>query len=545
VIVPARGLVRPQWPFAVNKDSLQAEGLLAWWPMHPAGGNTLFDLVGGYHGTLTNSPTWDSDVLLDRIIDFASASNNYIDCGNIAAINNLSQFSLSAWVKHITTSTPQVLMAQTNAFADGWECQFTNTGTGTSLDFYFGDIASQFVTADGVVTIGSFFHLLFVFDGRLSGDANRLKVYINGDQQTLSLFVGPGGISATLPSSAATFTIGAVPSFGAFFQLDGNLTDIRFYNRALSATEAAKLYDPCTRWDLYYPLRQRLYFMPPLLPHTSLASVSVKPARALQRPLWPFAVNRNSMQADGLVFWLPMSPGGGNVVRELAGYDEGFDGTLQGNAVWDSDPGVLGTIIDAPQSGSSDYIQTSFYPTASMTNLTLSCWVRLDAAGFYPMLMSYGTNAPPFAAELRFLNVSRQPEFCNTADNAGATSPTPVVLGDWHHLVGTLTAAGLFSLFVDGVFVVSGSSGFSVTPPNPVGLRLCRRAHDDGGTFELTGAICDARVYQRALSPAEIAELYDPRTRWELYYQLRQRMFSVSQPAPTRTGNAPAILFNF
>jgi hypothetical protein len=33
IITPWRGVQRPPWPFAVNRDSPQAEGLFAWWPV--------------------------------------------------------------------------------------------------------------------------------------------------------------------------------------------------------------------------------------------------------------------------------------------------------------------------------------------------------------------------------------------------------------------------------------------------------------------------------------------------------------------------------
>ena len=40
------------------------------------------------------------------------------------------------------------------------------------------------------------------------------------------------------------------------------MADVRAWNRALTAAEVWQLYDPRTRWDLYYPLRQRTFFIP-------------------------------------------------------------------------------------------------------------------------------------------------------------------------------------------------------------------------------------------------------------------------------------------
>src|SRR5262245_29711944 len=37
-------IIRPAWPFELNDQSPQAQGLAAWWPCVHPGGNRLFDL---------------------------------------------------------------------------------------------------------------------------------------------------------------------------------------------------------------------------------------------------------------------------------------------------------------------------------------------------------------------------------------------------------------------------------------------------------------------------------------------------------------------
>jgi hypothetical protein len=47
-----------------------------------------------------------------------------------------------------------------------------------------------------------------------------------------------------------------------------------------------------------------------------------------------------------------------------------------------------------------------------------------------------------------------------------------------------------------------------------------------GGISGWDGLIADVRIYKRALSDAEVWALYDPRSRWDLYWQPNTRAYS-------------------
>src|SRR5208337_1074600 len=83
---------------------------------------------------------------------------------------------------------------------------------------------------------GVWYHYVAVYEASQSTDATRLKIYINGVQQALAF-------SASLPLSAAAGTsliIGKDVADSSYF--NGKIDDVRIYNRALSATEVANLY---------------------------------------------------------------------------------------------------------------------------------------------------------------------------------------------------------------------------------------------------------------------------------------------------------------
>jgi hypothetical protein len=87
----------------------------------------------------------------------------------------------------------------------------------------------------------------------------------------------------------------------------------------------------------------------------------------------------------------------------------------------------------------------------------------------------------------------------------------------------------VFSLYVNGVNVgtdTTTSSGFStnvVTIGSDQGF--------DSRTRQFNGWISDVNCWNRALTAAEAWALYDPRSRWDLYWQPNTRAYSFMSAA--------------
>jgi beta-galactosidase len=77
--------------------------------------------------------------------------------------------------------------------------------------------------------------------------------------------------------------------------------------------------------------------------------------------------------------------------------------------------------------------------------------------------------------------------------------------GGWHHIAGVYDGSAL-RLYVDGVLDASVSSTGSIST-NAYNVEIGRNAEQSGREFH--GAIYDARIYNRALCPEEIQELFD------------------------------------
>jgi hypothetical protein len=88
-----------------------------------------------------------------------------------------------------------------------------------------------------LISIGSWLHVVFTYDGTQTGNANRLKLYVNGVQKTLSF---AGTIPSTTPSNTNKFTIGKETDGvqRAFF---GKIDDVRVFTTNIDSVDTTKV----------------------------------------------------------------------------------------------------------------------------------------------------------------------------------------------------------------------------------------------------------------------------------------------------------------
>ena len=89
------------------------QGCVAWWLTlpHTQGTATWFDLMGSYHGTLTNMsnanngwrPTHRPGAYRHVLLDGVSTTSGYVQCRSSAILSGKSNWVIAAWVK--TTSS--------------------------------------------------------------------------------------------------------------------------------------------------------------------------------------------------------------------------------------------------------------------------------------------------------------------------------------------------------------------------------------------------------------------------------------------------------
>lgn len=308
------------------------------------------------------------------------------------------------------------------------------------------------------VVNGNWYHIVATWD-TVSG----MKLYINNSS--------PGTDSDTVAPSANTLSIGS----GSFLSSDGSVSDLRTYNSVLDATEVA---------DLYYA---------GLGSHQTQSDYT----------------DRFSGTEAPVVTW-HMDEGYGTTVNDSSGKSN--SGTISG-ATWTQD-----TYVSPPKGkslqfdGTNDYVYRTYSGDGELDPSTqpfsISTWFKSSSSTGSQRNLISRYNSSGYKL---YMNSSGY--ICFGVDDDSTWSPddsacstTSYADSKWH-LVTAIRDTSTISVFIDGV--QAASTATTVTghlsgsaPTFYVGI------DSDGSSSPWTGFIDEVRIYNHALTTAEIlAEL--------------------------------------
>lgn len=186
---------------------------------YPGSGTTWYDLsTSNYNGTLTNGPTFNTSnggsIVFDGVDDYANFGNINITSG--------TSITVEVIVKPQSTQ---------GAYADILDYDHTNSGFVIQQDyvstnqFIFGywNGSSYSVTSNITLTANVFNTLCFTKSG------TTVTSYLNGVQ------VAQNVLSANFTGTGKTLFLSQWVQGGRFF--NGNISSVKMYNKALSASE--------------------------------------------------------------------------------------------------------------------------------------------------------------------------------------------------------------------------------------------------------------------------------------------------------------------
>jgi hypothetical protein len=223
-----------------NCSFCPTSGLVGHWKFEDGTGSaTAADASGsGHTGTLTSMDA-NTDWVAGKIggaLDF-DGTNYYVNFGNISGIN-LTATSACVWVKPNAASDFNHILEKGVWQEGGWVLQTGGSGFGSKNDpLVIINSASNDpagYTTSALLTNNTWRHVCFAYDGSLTGNAQRLKIYVDGVQQTLTF---SGTIPESMGATSADLVM-AIPQHdpgNTYFK--GTADDARIYNRALSAAE--------------------------------------------------------------------------------------------------------------------------------------------------------------------------------------------------------------------------------------------------------------------------------------------------------------------
>ncbi len=221
----------------------------------------------------------------------------------------------------------------------------------------------------------------------------------------------------------------------------------------------------------------------------------------------------------GLVRSWPFGEGTGASTADMSG--NGNPGTLMNSPAWStSHPQQLkdGNSHSLCFDGIQSYV-TMGNPTALQITGTLSvaAWIQSTASqlgSYRTVLGKWWSGGAEAAYSLVWVTGDGLSFNVNSASNeqVGASETKPLNDGDWHLLVGTWDGATV-SLYVDGAPVSSqtfdGGFGPIANITDPFDVATDNRYDAGTGDRFFPGCIDEVRVYNRALTAAEVGWLYD------------------------------------
>jgi len=246
----SRGPQRPRWPFTVNRNSWQARGLVAWWVMQPTDDLRNSALRPFPNMTLTGDIVYVPDPEMGIVAEFDGTTDYFVNTSNLIVTG--VPFSMTGWYRTTSDSTTQSVCNVAD-FAGGSNqmgLDLSGTESGDPVRAYSqaGSFAASSLQG---YTINTWEHIAGVW-----ASATSRVVSLNGVGGT------PNTTNLT-PAGLDNTSVGMKRDDSADGDFSGRLADVRVYNRALSDAEVAALYAPATRWDLYQPLRQRVFISVP------------------------------------------------------------------------------------------------------------------------------------------------------------------------------------------------------------------------------------------------------------------------------------------
>ena len=415
-------------------------------------------------------------------------SNDYASVPNTSSIQNLpnGNFAASVWFKADTLPTLSdvtvELVSKSESGTFHWHMGVRGTGSHNQLNATIDNVAiSRTSDLTDAISTGLWYHYVMTY----SQQDRLIHLYLNGTEVS---YLNQSPLTGSYSGdSSVALTLGAQHSTGDFF--DGIMDDARIYNRTLSDTEIKFLYGTDLR------SRGTSASFGPEQSYLSQGLVGYwRMDEAFAAPSCPSNDHFDSSGNGNYLYGCPAATGPGGGAQGRFGNGVLFDGSE--DYLYASSSNSLGII------NNSFALSAWIYPTVTSAGTIIIKGV--DTVNNYKLFLSSGKIC------VGFFNTSPYTErwMCSYATVSAST---------WTHVVGIYdNNSKKLQLYINGNLDKSGS-GDSVTVrsndyPNANADYLYFGVTFDGSSSYdsyFQGTIDDSRIYNRALSPGEIAKLYN------------------------------------
>lgn len=432
-------------------------GLVGYWSFNEGTGTQATDFSGnGNHGTFQGGALWGlgkrgASVVLDGTDDYVQTPSFSPGAAGTIAL----------WFRSNDFSDTRRFFGT----ADDFETIFP---TGSSPATLTGDLCgSDTIDSAASFHTGIWYHLVITWDD--TGDT--LTSYVNGTQDNQT----NGSIDCT--GLAGNFNIGWRPGAPTDERFSGAIDEVRVYSRALGAIEVAKLYG----------------------------------SGAVKFTTSSVNLQRGSALANGLVgHWTFDGPDTQATITDRSGQNNHgyfYNGSTSSAKVI----GKLGQALRFAGDDDTIIIPNSGSVAESLPAMTVSAWFKTTVTGDMWLLSKQANSvAPGWSMFMQSGAAGRINFYADDGTNYhGKTTTARYDDGNWHHVAVALSGSGTtITMYIDGspASVTTDSSGTMTGYSSGGSLILIGNALNN---IPWNGLIDDVRVYNRALSPTEVAQLYN------------------------------------
>ncbi len=335
-----------------------------------------------------------------------------------------------------------------------------NVAFDTQTDLIRHEFASNIISSTP-----TWYYIVAMYDPSVS----EINVYINGNQ--ISTTVNTSGSGNYIPDTDENLFIGAANDSSAFFK--GILDDVRIYNRALSASEVKQLYMQSTGTKLQEPQTLR--------PNVN----------SLDSGLVGYWTFNNQDIRNGVILDKSGNGNHGNAIN-IATSTFYTQGKLGQGGKFD---------------GGDDYVDVTYNSIFdfSSSNFTILAWVKVTkdggeiwSSGNVFSNVEFGINQGSTGG----INIGKLSLYTGNEYQSGNTN---IIDNKWHHVAVTKISSSQAIFYLDGI------SDGTVTYTNTTwdnGTHTRKIGSRAGTSLYFANSLDDVRIYNRALSAAEVKQLY-------------------------------------
>lgn len=450
-------------PVPVTGSGCQAAGgpvtgLAGHWKLDETSGQQTLDSAGvSAAGAIVGGPTRTAAGKFCGALVFSGA-NQYADLGESPALSNLQSVTVSAWYKPSRMNDWQALVVWDSGSHDLYRLSVKDSGAPSLMGPSFAIRTTRGSRSVWVNKTDWDTARWYLLTGVFNGATQDLELYVDGVRVQSARFPGEslqnGGYGYQ-----RTFIAGEPGATAS-----GGVDDVRIYSRALTATEIAGM--------------------------TGASAAASAPASLVGH--WKLDESSGITAADS-------SPSGAT-------------GTLNGPAAWSPAGGRFNGALVLPGSGYADLGPTP--ALGNLSSITVSAWYKPSAANDVRDLIVWDSGSFDYfrlsIKDAGSVNLMGGWFAIHTA--SGEQKTVQFSKADWNTSVWYLLTGTFDSATKELRIYVNGALAGSVALPGAElrkGAWGTQRAYIGGEPGAgLRGAVDDVRVYNRALTAAEIAVLY-------------------------------------